>query len=166
MIRRLAKKVLNRVLESTPRVPNAPATGRVKPTAGEEWRAKKEASDPSPIEDEENQPEVEVEVEAHTLVEWIAEGRDPLFVDIREKHELYSGYVKGAKLIRMNDVPNHLDELPRDRPLILYCAAGMRSFSVAHWLRDQGFHEAWSLVNGISAWLATGAAYEQPERDS
>jgi rhodanese-related sulfurtransferase len=106
----------------------------------------------------------EVEVQAHTIVEWVDQGLEPLFVDIRERHELYSGYVKAAKLICMNDVPQNLEELPMDRPLIIYCAAGARSYSVAHWLRELGFEQAWSLVGGISSWLDTGAAYEQPER--
>jgi rhodanese-related sulfurtransferase len=164
MIRRLAKKVLNRLLDGAPRVPNAPSKGRDKPVTGEEWRAQRgDPSPPSP-EPEEEEELPEVEVQAHTIVEWIEQGTDPLFVDIRERHELYSGYVKGAKLIRMNDVPEQLDELPGDRPLIIYCAAGVRSYSVAHWLREQGFEQAWSLVGGISSWLATGAAYEQPEK--
>ena len=162
MIRRLAKRVLNRVLDGSPRVPNAPSSGRKKPSTGAEWRAQQNRTpEPYPEEEEEELPELEVE--AATLVQWIDEGQDPLFVDIREKHELYSGYAKGAKLIRMNDVPNHLDDLPKDRPLIIYCAAGVRSFGVAHWLREQGYEQAWSLIGGLSAWLDTGAPYEQPE---
>ena len=67
----------------------------------------------------------ELEVEAATLVQWIDEGQDPCLSTSGETR-LYSGY-KG-KLIRMNDV-NHLDELPKDRPLIIYCAAGVRSLA-------------------------------------
>jgi rhodanese-related sulfurtransferase len=164
MIRRLAKRVLSRVIEGSPRVPNAPSSGRKKATSGAEWRAQRSTPEPTPEEEEEDLPDLEVE--AATLVEWVEQGKDPLFVDIREKHELYSGYVKGAKLIRMNDVPHYLDELPKDRTLIIYCAAGVRSFGVAHWLREQGYEDSWSLVGGIGAWLETGAEYEQPERGS
>ncbi len=163
MIRRLAKKVLNRVLDGTPRVPNAPPTGRRKATTGAEWRAQRDAVK----EEEEEEEEIpDIEVEASTLVEWVEQGRNPVFLDIREKHELYSGYVKGATLIRMNDVPQCLDEIPNDRLLIVYCAAGVRSFGVVHWLREQGYEDAWSLVGGLGAWLDTGAEYEQPERGS
>jgi len=164
MIRRLAKRVLNRVLADSPRVPNAPSHGRKKPQTGAEWRAQQQETRPSSEPEEEEEEDLpEIEVDAATLTGWVSEGQDPLFVDIRERHELYSGYVKGATLIRMNDVPNHLDQLPKDRPLIIYCAAGVRSYGVAHWLREQGYEQAWSLVGGIGAWLDTGAAYEQPE---
>jgi rhodanese-related sulfurtransferase len=113
------------------------------------------------------QPEVEPEVEpvveadAVEIQAWLAAGRSPLFVDIREPHEVRQGYVAGALLLPMNDVPESLALLPRDRPLVFYCAAGMRSFGVAHYLRDQGFPESWSLPGGIGAWLETGAPYAQ-----
>jgi rhodanese-related sulfurtransferase len=64
----------------------------------------------------------------------------------------------------MNSVPGRLDALPQDKVIVLYCAAGVRSFGVAHYLREQGYPEAWSLVGGIGAWLETGAAWERPSR--
>ena len=36
-------------------------------------------------------------------------------------------------------------------------------WKVAHYLREQGFPEAWSLVGGIGAWLETGAPWARPE---
>ena len=164
MIRRIAKKVLGRLLDGSPRVPNVPPSGRQVATSGAEWRAQRENS--SSFEEEEEEEIPDIEVEASTLVEWVDQGKNPFFLDIREKHELYSGYVKGATLIRMNDVPQCLDEIPKDRLLIVYCAAGVRSFSVVHWLRDQGYEDSWSLVGGLGAWLDTGAEYEQPDRGS
>ena len=74
-----------------------------------------------------------------------------LFLDIREPGELASGVAVGALLIPMDLVPHMLDRLPRDRPITVYCAAGARSWGVAHWLREQGFPQAVSLSGGIGA---------------
>lgn len=74
-----------------------------------------------------------------------------LLLDIREPGELASGVAVGALLIPMDLVPHALDRLPKDRPITVYCAAGARSWGVAHWLREQGFPLAVSLAGGIHA---------------
>jgi rhodanese-related sulfurtransferase len=85
-----------------------------------------------------------------------------LLLDIREPGELASGVAEGAMLLPMNLVPHHLAELPRDRPITIYCAAGARSFGVAHWLREQGFPQAWSLAGGIGVFHAVGVPVRTP----
>ena len=105
---------------------------------------------PAPSEEEDTGPLVEVE--APEVKRWIEAGGTPLFLDIRERYEVAHGVIEGALWIPMNDVPARQAELPRDRPLVVYCAHGVRSFGVAHWLREQGFEQAWSLVEGVGAW--------------
>ena len=111
-------------------------------------------------------PEPNVEVEADTLKEWVDGGREVSFIDIREPYELSSGHVEGALLLPMNQVPHSQETLPRERTLILYCAAGARSFGVAHYLREQGIEDAWSLVGGIGAWLQQGGQWLAPPSDA
>jgi rhodanese-related sulfurtransferase len=72
-------------------------------------------------------------------------------LDIREPGEYAGGVARGARLLPMDLVPHHLEELPRDRVIAVYCAAGARSFGVAHWLREQGFARAFSVAPGVSA---------------
>lgn len=103
----------------------------------------------------------EIEVEAAEVRAWMAAGREVLLLDIREPHELDGGYAQGALIIPMNSVPERLDWLPRDRPVAVYCAAGVRSFGVAHWLRERGV-EAWSLPGGFGSWVEAGGAWTQP----
>ena len=85
-----------------------------------------------------------------------------VLLDIREPGELASGVAQGAVLLPMNLVPHHLSELPRDRTLVVYCAAGARSFGVAHWLREQGFPNAVSLAGGIGVFDAIGHPVATP----
>ena len=156
MIRRLARKLLDHL--RPPRIPSAPSSGRPLPTTRETWQGA-----PPPAAEEE-EPEMELEVSASQLKEWVEAGKDVLLVDIREPYEVAQGFVSGALLLPMNSVPGRLDALPQDKVIVLYCAAGVRSFGVAHYLREQGYPEAWSLVGGIGAWLETGAAWERPSR--
>ncbi len=71
-------------------------------------------------------------------------------LDIREPGELAQGVAHGALCVPMDAVPHALERLRAVGPVTVYCAAGARSFGVAHWLREQGV-EAWSLVGGLGA---------------
>lgn len=77
----------------------------------------------------------------------------PVLLDVREVYELQStGFIPGALHIPMNSVPERLGELPRDRPVIVYCAHGMRSYNVAAYLLENGFSKVASLQGGIAMW--------------
>lgn len=151
-IKSIGRKLLGRERKETPRP--TPATPR------------SPAPYTAPAEPEDEGPEIEVEVEADALRVWVDDGRPVFFVDIREPYELSSGHVEDALLLPMNQVPDQLDALPRDRTLIIYCAAGARSYGVAHYLREQGIEDAWSLVGGIGAWLQQGGAWLAPPNDA
>ena len=122
------------------------------------------ASEPEP---EETEPEIELEIDTEGLKEWISAGEPFTLVDIREPHELRLGYAETALLLRMNDIPNRLDELPtKDTRLVIYCAAGSRSFSVAHWLREQGWEDSWSLESGFYGVTEAGFKVARPGDNS
>ena len=108
--------------------------------------------------------EVQLEIEGDELKRKVDSGLEPLFVDIREPYEVAGGHVAGALIIPMNQVPARLAEIPRDRTLIVYCAAGVRSYGVTHWLREQGYADTWSLVGGIYAWIDQGGELVTPAR--
>jgi adenylyltransferase/sulfurtransferase len=77
---------------------------------------------------------------------------EPLFIlDVREPSEHALGAIEGSRLIPLGELGGRLDDLPRDRPIAAYCAAGMRSGKAAKLLRDKGF-QAVSLAGGIAAW--------------
>jgi rhodanese-related sulfurtransferase len=143
--------------------------GRLQRTSGAQRPAAKPAAKPArpaPAPVEEPEEEIEVEVTGADLKSWVEGGRVPWFLDIREPHELSSGHLEGARLIPMNQVPDHIDSIPKDATVIVYCAAGVRSYGVAHWLREQGVAEAWSLVGGVGAWIDAGGAWLAPPHDS
>ncbi|MGE0482086.1 MAG: rhodanese-like domain-containing protein [Phycisphaerae bacterium] len=76
----------------------------------------------------------------------------PCLLDCREAHELALARVPGALHIPMAEIPNRLDDLPRDRDIIVHCHRGSRSLRVAAFLRSRGFERVVSLAGGIDAW--------------
>jgi rhodanese-related sulfurtransferase len=77
---------------------------------------------------------------------------DCLVLDVREDWEREIAAIPGSQHIPMGEVPARLDELPGDRPIILYCHHGARSLQVARWLEWQGYDRLANLEGGIDEW--------------
>jgi len=60
-------------------------------------------------------------------------------VDVRGPREYRRGHVEGAVNIPVDDLRERLGELPKDRPVFVYCKSGMRSSRAAHLLEGMGF---------------------------
>jgi rhodanese-related sulfurtransferase len=148
MLRDLLKRTLRKVFLG-PRIPAEPPTGRRPP----ERFSPEVPFMPTPPEQPE---EPEVDLDPRQFTAWQEQGRSLHLLDIREPHELSGGYPLGAQLIPMNEIPQRLQELPRNLPIVVVCAAGVRSYSVAIWLREQGFEEAWSLETGVGGLFSQG----------
>lgn len=79
-------------------------------------------------------------------------GADLVLLDVREPRELAIASVPGALHIRMSEVPARLEELDRDREIVVMCHSGVRSLAVARFLLQQGYSRVANLVGGISRW--------------
>ena len=90
-------------------------------------------------------------------------GEDIVLVDVRSSHELWSGHARDAILLPMSAVEHGHKVLPKGPLLAIYCAAGVRSFGVADFLRRQGYDNAWSIPEGFGGWIDAGGAWLQPE---
>lgn len=74
---------------------------------------------------------------------------DPIIIDVREDYELEeTGTIKGAIHIPMNEVPNRLNNIPKDREIYILCRSGVRSYNVAKYLNQMGY-DAINLDGGI-----------------
>jgi rhodanese-related sulfurtransferase len=99
-------------------------------------------------------------VDVQTVAE--VKDRDDVFViDVREQWEYDEGHIPGVILIPMNDVPARLDEIPKDKEVIVTCRSGNRSSQVTQFLRDQGFENVHNMDGGIRAWEAAGLDVEK-----
>jgi rhodanese-related sulfurtransferase len=112
-----------------------------------------------PIVDDE--PEISVpEISVEELQAELASPQPPLVIDVREPYEWRLVRMAEARHIPMNEVPNQLESIPRDRGVVVMCSHGSRSYSVAAWLIEQGV-QASSLAGGITQWAARGGPVEQ-----
>jgi phage shock protein E len=76
-------------------------------------------------------------VSSKVIVEKIKAGAQ--VVDVRSPGEFQGGAYPGALNIPVQDLDRRLGELPRDKPIVLYCGSGMRSASGERLLRARGF---------------------------
>ncbi len=77
----------------------------------------------------------------------------PLLLDVREPAEYAIARIDPSIHIPMEEIPSRaLQELKEESPILVLCHHGMRSLSVAAWLRQQGFEKAQSIRGGIHAW--------------
>jgi adenylyltransferase/sulfurtransferase len=52
----------------------------------------------------------------------------------------------------MNEVPDHIDEIAKDKPVVIHCRSGARSGRIVEYLESQGFDNLYNLKGGILAW--------------
>ena len=86
--------------------------------------------------------------------------RDPvrpaLLVDIRERDEFLAVRIEGALFMPMSQLGVRLDELPKDRPILLICASGSRSVNATGYLLQNGWDDVGSVAGGIDGWQRLG----------
>lgn len=88
----------------------------------------------------------------------LAQGDDLQLVDVREPAELELAAlghpVVHLPLSRSGEWVERIDALiDRERPVVVLCHAGVRSWQFAAWLIEtQGFTDVWNLQGGIDAW--------------
>ncbi|MBU0675067.1 MAG: sulfurtransferase [Proteobacteria bacterium] len=75
-----------------------------------------------------------------------------VLLDVRQPHEYEKTHIPGSKLIPVKQLAERLDELKRDRPIIVYCAGGVRSKAATQFLTGQGFREVFNMTGGIRQW--------------
>ncbi|HZM62396.1 MAG TPA: MBL fold metallo-hydrolase [Vicinamibacterales bacterium] len=89
--------------------------------------------------------------------ELLASSSPPLVLDIRNPKEVAQRRLEGSVNIPLNHLRDRLDELPKDRPILVHCAGGYRSSIAAGLLQQRGF-EVIELAGGLAAWDAAGLA--------
>ena len=66
--------------------------------------------------------------------------------------ELDIASIDGALHIPMGEIPGRINEIPRDRDVIVFCHSGVRSVSVTHYLQGEGYTRVHNMLGGIDAW--------------
>jgi adenylyltransferase/sulfurtransferase len=93
------------------------------------------------------------QISAQELKQRLDAGEAVYILDVREPAE-YQAANLGGKLIPLNTLPQHLEELDREREIVVHCHAGVRSQRAAEFLQQNGFRKVVNLAGGILAWGA------------
>lgn len=87
-------------------------------------------------------------------------------VDVREPHEFAAGSIPGAVLVPLGEVESAAAgaAIPRDVPVVLYCAGVARAEEARAILDEAGYPDAAVLEGGISAWWVHEVDHTEPVR--
>ncbi len=83
---------------------------------------------------------------------------DVLILDVRTQEEYDVGHIKNSTLIPVQVLDKRLNELPRDKKILVYCKSGSRSAQASQILVNNGFKEIYNMKGGITDW--TNAGYD------
>ncbi|HSH76335.1 MAG TPA: MBL fold metallo-hydrolase [Longimicrobiales bacterium] len=105
--------------------------------------------------------DVEGPLQATPAVDWAEAERaveleDGVLLDVRGESEWREGHVAGARHIHFGSLLERAEELPRDRPLMLYCLGGRRSGIAASLLQAAGFDDVRTVRGGFAERLGLG----------
>jgi rhodanese-related sulfurtransferase len=83
------------------------------------------------------------------------DAKEDLFVlDVREEYEYESANI-GATLIPMGDIMERVNEVPKDKKVVVHCRSGKRSATVINALEQNfGYTNLINLKGGIMAWAS------------
>lgn len=88
--------------------------------------------------------------------EVLASGEPLIVVDVRAPREREQKHIEGSMSIPLNRLAENMKMLPKNRPLVVYCAGGYRSSIAASMLQGNGFDSVGEIAGGIAAWEAAG----------
>ena len=88
-----------------------------------------------------------------TELKSMRDSKEPHFLlDVREPHEDAIAHIEGSTLIPLGELPDRINELPRDQKIVVHCKLGGRSAKAATLLIANGFTDVWNVAGGITAW--------------
>jgi rhodanese-related sulfurtransferase len=74
-------------------------------------------------------------------------------IDVREEHEFDEANLNG-KLIPMGEVLDRVNEIPKDKKVVVHCRSGKRSATIINALESQhGYTNLYNLKGGILAYI-------------
>jgi hydroxyacylglutathione hydrolase len=93
------------------------------------------------------------QIAVHQLLPELAKnGSAPRVLDVRSAAEWEGGHIAGAMHIVAGDLPEHIGDVPADRPLAVVCGSGYRSSVAVSVLQQAGFEQVINVIGGMTAW--------------
>ena len=96
------------------------------------------------------------EIDSIDLQQRLATGEDITLLDIRTEAEVAQGMLPNSEHLPMHLIPLRMNDLPRDKDVVLYCRSGARSYHACSYLMQQGYRNVTNLRGGIIGWARGG----------
>ena len=81
-----------------------------------------------------------------------AQERNAVLIDVRTERESKQGHIPGSVNLPLDELRSRMDEVPRDRPLVVYCQVGMRGYLAARILQQKGY-DVLNIPGGYTTYL-------------
>ena len=91
------------------------------------------------------------EISVQDLQQWKNDGKDFQLIDVREQHEVEFVNI-GGDHIPLGDIMAKVEDVSRDKDVVVMCRSGQRSGAAVQALTQQGFDNVSNLKGGILAW--------------
>ncbi len=93
------------------------------------------------------------------FVQTLQDDPQVMLIDVRTPAEYAGGHIANSVNINVEEIASRLDEIPRDKTIVVYCRTGRRSARAAQILRNAGYNVIYDL-GGILDWQAAGFPVE------
>lgn len=94
------------------------------------------------------------EIDIPAFKQRLAQG-DAFVLDVRRASEYEAGHINGTHNIAHTRLLERLDEVPKDRPILVHCQSGVRSALATALLQRHGY-DATNIAGGFGAWVKAG----------
>jgi len=81
-------------------------------------------------------------------------------LDVRTPEEWNEFHVPGSTLIPIDQLPNRVAEVPKDKEVVVVCRSGNRSATGRDVLLKAGYPQVTSLAGGLTTWRSAGKPVE------
>lgn len=96
------------------------------------------------------------DVSADEVSDMLKDRQKYFLLDVRTTEEYDEGHLENSVLIPVKELEKRISEIPKDKPVIVYCKSGSRSSQAAKVLTENGFTQIYKMVGGITEWIAKG----------
>ena len=101
-------------------------------------------------------------VTVQSLCSLLDGGGEPWILDVRSGAELeHAGLITGAHHIHVTELPERMDEVPKDRAVTIFCGSGLRSMIAASLLKREGWRDVSVVLGGIAGWRSVSCPIRQ-----
>jgi len=91
-----------------------------------------------------------MEVEVLELKKML-KNNEVVLLDVREPYEIEICNVKGSLFIPMNEIPQNIEQLDKEKRYAVMCHSGVRSLYVSNYLNSLGYSTL-NVIGGIEKW--------------